>query len=46
MRARLSRAFAIIRCQLFHRRHWVARIAGLFDCEVERTKCGRTWMAN
>jgi hypothetical protein len=41
LRARLFRALAIIRCVLFHRRHHVARIVGLFDCEVECTKCGR-----
>jgi hypothetical protein len=46
LRARLSRALAIIRCVLFHKRHWVARIVGLFDCEVECRKCGRRWMAN
>jgi len=44
--ARLSRALAIIRCVLFHRRHRVARVVGLFDCEVICRKCGRIWMAN
>lgn len=46
IRARLSRALAITRCVLFHRRHWVARMVGHFDCEATCTKCGRRWMAN
>ncbi len=46
LRSRLSRALAIIQCTLFHRKHWVARMVGLMDCEVTPTKCGRTWMAN
>jgi hypothetical protein len=46
LRARLSRALALIRCVLLHRRHWVARHVGLMDCEVTCRECGRTRMAN
>jgi hypothetical protein len=46
LRARLSRAIAIAWCTVFHRKYHVARIVGLFDCEVECRRCGRTWMAN
>jgi len=46
LKAQLSNAIAIIQCTLFHRRHWVVRIVGLFDARVECQKCGRQWWAN
>jgi hypothetical protein len=45
-RTRLSRALAIIRCVLFHRRHHVPRMAGSFVCYVRCAKCDRTWTPN
>jgi hypothetical protein len=46
IRALVSRVLATARCVLFHRRHRVTRIVGLFDCEVECVKCGRRWIVN